>query len=110
MTTNTEQNAASDDAGQQPFISHLIELRNRLLRIILVVAVITLALLPFSNALFSSLSGPLTSHLPKGSSMIAIEVASPFITPIKLTLVVAIFIAIPYACPEARGLVRLGKG
>jgi len=108
MTTNTEQNAASDDAGQQPFISHLLELRNRLLRIILVVAVITLALLPFSNDLFSSLSGPLTSHLPKGSSMIAIEVASPFIIPIKLTLVVALFIAIPYVLYQIWGFVAPG--
>jgi sec-independent protein translocase protein TatC len=80
----------------QPFISHLVELRDRLLRIVLVVAVIFLVLMPFSNALFSALSGPLTAHLPEGSSMIAIEVASPFLIPFKLTLVLAVFIAMPY--------------
>jgi sec-independent protein translocase protein TatC len=108
MTTSPEQNASSEDETQQPFMFHLIELRNRLLRIVLVVAVITLALLPFSNSLFSSLSGPLTSQLPKGSSMIAIEVASPFITPVKLTLVVAIFIAMPFVLYQIWAFVAPG--
>jgi len=86
------------DSGDtdQPFISHLIELRDRLLRIVLVIALVFLALMPFSNALFSALSGPLTAHLPEGSSMIAIEVASPFLIPFKLTLVLAVFISMPY--------------
>ena len=96
MTTNRKQEPSSAGDGEQPFISHLIELRDRLLRIVLAIAVITLVLMPFSNFLFTSLSGPLTSHLPKGSSMIAIEVASPFLIPFKLTLVLAVFIAMPY--------------
>jgi sec-independent protein translocase protein TatC len=108
MTTNRKQEPSSADDGEQPFISHLIELRNRLLRIVLAVAVITLALMPFSNFLFTSISGPLTSHLPQGSSMIAIEVASPFLIPFKLTLVLAVFIAMPYVLYQLWAFVAPG--
>lgn len=79
-----------------PFVAHLIELRDRLLRVVLVVIVIFLGLVPFANWLFTQLAGPLTAHLPEDSSLIAIEVASPFFTPFKLAMVVAIFVAMPY--------------
>ena len=94
--SHNQQDAPPDGDADQPFISHLVELRDRLLRIVLVVAVVFLVLMPFSNKLFSALSGPLTAHLPEGSSMIAIEVASPFLIPFKLTLVLAVFIAMPF--------------
>ena len=81
---------------EQPFVSHLIELRDRLLRVVLAVVAIFLVLTPFANYLFTRLAGPLLVHLPEGSSMVAIDVASPFFTPFKLALVVAIFIAMPY--------------
>ena len=96
MPKNPRPDDSSSDNGEQPFISHLIELRDRLLRIVLVVALVFLALVPFANILFSMLSGPLTAHLPEGSSMVAIEVASPFLTPFKLSLVLAVFIAMPF--------------
>lgn len=96
MPINPKQDESSADYGEQPFISHLIELRDRLLRIVLVVALVFLALAPFANTLFSVLSGPLTAHLPEGGSMVAIEVASPFLTPFKLSLVLAVFIAMPF--------------
>jgi sec-independent protein translocase protein TatC len=108
MTTNRKQVPPSPDDSEQPFISHLIELRNRLLRMVLAIAIITLALMPFSNALFTSLSGPLISHLPQGSSMIAIEVASPFLIPFKLTLVLAVFIAMPYVLYQIWAFVAPG--
>jgi sec-independent protein translocase protein TatC len=108
MTTNSNQEPSSPDESEQPFITHLIELRNRLLRIVLAVAIITLSLMPFSNFLFTSLSGPLTSHLPKGSSMIAIEVASPFLIPFKLTLVLALFISMPYVLYQLWAFVAPG--
>jgi sec-independent protein translocase protein TatC len=108
MTTNHKQEPSPANDGEQPFISHLIELRNRLLRIVLAVALITLVLMPFSNFLFTSLSGPLTSHLPEGSSMIAIEVASPFLIPFKLTLVLAVFIAMPYVLYQLWAFVAPG--
>jgi len=85
-----------DDAVEQPFISHLIELRNRLLHTVLFVLVVFLALSVYANQLYSLLAGPLLKHMPANSTMIAIDVASPFFTPFKLALVVAIFISIPY--------------
>jgi len=96
MSKIPRQDDSPVDNGEQPFISHLVELRDRLLRIVLVVALVFLALVPFANTLFTALSGPLTAHLPEGSSMVAIEVASPFLTPFKLSLVLAVFIAMPF--------------
>jgi sec-independent protein translocase protein TatC len=96
MTSNPDNGSAPGGELEQPFISHLIELRDRLLRIVLAVAVVFLCLIPFANRLFSALSGPLMAHMPEGSNMIAIEVASPFLTPFKLTLVMAVFLAMPY--------------
>ena len=82
------------DAGQ-PLISHLIELRGRLLRILAVILLVFLALFPFANELYSLLAKPLLLHLPQGASMIATEVASPFLAPFKFTMVLAFFVAIP---------------
>ncbi len=96
MTKKNNQDPALSDDTEQPLMYHLIELRDRLLRIVLVVGVVFIALVPFSNTLFSVLSGPLMAHMPDDSSMIAIEVASPFLIPFKLTLFLALFIAIPY--------------
>jgi sec-independent protein translocase protein TatC len=85
---------ASDE--QQPLISHLVELRDRLLRAVLAVLLLTAALLPFSNDLYTFLSEPLLRSLPPNSSMIATEVASPFLAPFKLTLCTAIILAVPF--------------
>ena len=93
---------------EQPFVSHLIELRDRLLRSVLAVMVVFLALFSFANDLYTFVAGPLLSHLPKGSSMIATEVASPFLTPFKLTLVVSIFICIPYLLYQVWAFVAPG--
>ncbi|MFZ0254366.1 MAG: twin-arginine translocase subunit TatC [Gammaproteobacteria bacterium] len=82
-------------AGEMPFVAHLIELRNRLLRVIIAVGIILLALLPFANQLYSLVAAPLLAHLPEGTSMIATEVASPFLAPFKLALISAIFLAMP---------------
>jgi sec-independent protein translocase protein TatC len=71
-------------------------MRDRLLRSVLVVLLIAFALLPFSNDLYTFLSTPLLQHLPESSTMIATEVASPFLTPFKLTLSTAIMLAVPY--------------
>jgi sec-independent protein translocase protein TatC len=81
---------------QQPLISHLVELRDRLLRSVLVVLLIALCLFPFSNDLYHFISKPLLEYLPSTSSMIATEVASPFLTPFKLTLSTAILLAVPF--------------
>ncbi|MFT5591877.1 MAG: sec-independent protein translocase protein TatC [Oceanicoccus sp.] len=81
---------------QQPLIAHLIELRNRLLKAILLILVVFVALYGFSNELYLWVSKPLEILLPEGSSMIATGVASPFLVPFKLTLFAAVFIAIPF--------------
>ncbi|MCQ1060695.1 Sec-independent protein translocase subunit TatC [Photobacterium sp. DNB23_23_1] len=79
----------------QPLFSHLLELRNRLLRSILSVIVVFLGLVWFANDIYAFMSAPLVERLPEGASMIATDVASPFFTPIKLTLVTSVFIAVP---------------
>lgn len=81
--------------SEQPFLSHLIELRSRLLRIVLAVLLIFLCLAPYANEIYSYLSVPLLKHLPQNSTMVAIDVASPFFTPFKLSLVCAGLIAVP---------------
>ncbi len=81
---------------EQPFISHLLELRSRLLRIVGGILLVFVALSPFSNPIYSALAVPLTRHMPAQSSMIAIDVLSPFLTPLKFTLILAVFIAIPW--------------
>lgn len=79
----------------QPLMSHLIELRDRLLRALIAVLVVFLSLVYFANDIYSFVSAPLVAQLPEGTSMIATDVASPFFTPIKLTLVMSVFIAVP---------------
>ena len=96
------------DEPEQPFISHLIELRDRLLRAITVVFVLFFGLAFYANEIYAYLAGPLLKHMPAGSQMIAIEVASPFLTPFKLTLVVAVFIAVPYLLYQAWAFVAPG--
>tara|TARA_R110001599_G_scaffold353459_1_gene592447 strand:+ start:148051 stop:148800 length:750 start_codon:yes stop_codon:yes gene_type:complete len=79
-----------------PLIAHLTELRDRLLRALLAVLIVFICLFPFANEIYTFVSEPLRALLPEGATMIATEVASPFLTPFKLTLVAAIFLAIPY--------------
>ena len=105
---NDEQVSPGLDETEQPLLYHLIELRDRLLRVVLAVAVVFVVLIPFSNTLFSLLSGPLLAHMPEDSSMIAIEVASPFLIPFKLTLFLALFIAIPYVLYQLWSFVAPG--
>jgi sec-independent protein translocase protein TatC len=77
------------------FLEHLVELRGRLLKACLAVLVVLIVLLPFARRLYEIMAEPLLSQLPEGSSMIAIDVASPFLAPFKLTLLLALVVAIP---------------
>ncbi|PIJ50807.1 twin arginine-targeting protein translocase TatC [Erwinia sp. OLTSP20] len=79
----------------QPLISHLIELRKRLLNCIIAVVAIFFCLLYFSNDIYHLVAAPLIHQMPHGASMIATGVASPFLTPIKLTVIVSVFLAVP---------------
>lgn len=89
-TTNPE-----DPGLEQPFISHLVELRNRLLRIVLCVLLVFLGLSFYANEIYAYIAEPLMRFLPENNSMIAIDVVSPFLTPFKLALVAAIFLSMP---------------
>jgi sec-independent protein translocase protein TatC len=93
---------------EQPFMAHLIELRDRILRIVIVVIAIFLVLFFFANDLYQWISAPLMAQLPDGSTMIATGVAAPFLTPFKLSLVTSIFIAIPYIFYQFWGFVAPG--
>lgn len=101
--------AYDEDPGpEQPFISHLVELRDRLLRMIMAIAVVFLILFPFANDLYTFVAEPIRAQLPEGSTMIATQVASPFLTPFKLALVAAVFLAMPYLLFQIWGFVAPG--
>ena len=82
--------------NEQPFITHLIEMRDRLLRVVIVVVVMFVALFSFANELYNIVATPLLIHLPEGASMIATKPAGTFFTPMKLALVFSIFISMPF--------------
>ncbi len=94
--TSPETNEEEALEQEQPFISHLLELRDRLLRVVASVVIVFACLVYWSNDLYNWLSAPLVKMLPAGGKMIATEVASTFFTPFKFTLMVSIFVAIPY--------------
>lgn len=89
------QTADSSSEHEQPFLSHLIELRDRLLRVVIVVGLIFAVLFYFANDLYSLVAHPLLKYLPSGK-MLAIDVITPIFTPMKLALVAAFFLSIPY--------------
>ncbi len=93
-----DRNAGVDERVDEdrPLLSHLLELRSRLIRMVVVVLVAFLALYPFRERLYEWLAGPLMRVLPEGTGMIATQVATPFLIPMKLALVGAIFLTIPY--------------
>jgi len=86
---------SAESDTEQSLIGHLVELRARLLRAVLAVLAVFLALLPFANRIYTLLAEPLRAKLPAGTQMVAIDVASPFLTPIKLALFVALILAMP---------------
>ena len=85
----------------QPFMSHLIEFRDRVLRSVVAVLVVFIGLFSFSEELYLYVSEPIREYLPTSSTMIATEVASPFLTPFKLTLVLSLFAAMPFILYQA---------
>ncbi|MGH8481347.1 MAG: twin-arginine translocase subunit TatC [Nevskiaceae bacterium] len=95
-------------AGEQPLIAHLLELRTRLLRSVLGVLLVALPLLYFGQELYTLTAAPLMQFLPPGSTMIATEVASPFFAPIKLALVMALVLAMPWVLYQAWAFVAPG--
>ena len=105
MSSHTQEPSGDKE---QPLVQHLLELRNRILRAVVVVLVIFLGLFYFANDIYAFVSQPLRAYLPEGATMIATEVASPFLTPFKLTLVVSIFLAVPFILHQAWGFISPG--
>lgn len=86
----------SQGSKQDSLVSHLVELRDRMIRIVVGILIVLLCLFPFANDIYSFLAEPLLKHLPEQSSMVAIDVASPFLTPFKLVMLLSIVLTIPW--------------
>lgn len=93
---------------EQSLIDHLLELRSRVLKALVAVVLAVLVLAPFARSLYSIFSAPLIRHLPEGSSMIAIDVASPFFAPFKLVLILGLLLAMPVVLYQAWAFVAPG--
>jgi len=98
----------AEPGEEQSFLSHLIELRQRLVRAAIAVVVVFLALSPFMRDIFGILSAPLMSVLPVGTKLIATGVITPFMVPLKLTLFVAFLIVLPYVLYQAWAFIAPG--
>lgn len=95
MTDPQENPDGEESLEEASLISHLVELRSRLVKASLTVLGVFVCLVPFAERIFTLVADPLMKKLPEGSTMIATQVASPFLTPFKTTLFVALFIAMP---------------
>ncbi|WP_419095789.1 twin-arginine translocase subunit TatC [Endozoicomonas lisbonensis] len=93
---------------EQPLVQHLLELRRRLLHSLLVIGVVFIGMIWFANDIYQYVSEPLRAHFPEGSTMIATEVASPFLAPFKLTLVLSFFLAIPFVLHQVWAFIAPG--
>ena len=111
-TINTADSHKSDDVlsalGDMPITAHLIELRAHLIKICVAVLIIFLALVGFSRELYTLLSDPLVAQLPANSTMIATDITSNFMAPIRLTIFVAAFLAMPYILYQIWSFVASG--
>ena len=93
---------------QETFISHLIELRSRLLRSIVAIVVVLVCLFPWAKDIYAALAAPLLKALPHGSTMIATDVTGTFLVPLKVTLMAAFLIALPYVLYQMWAFVAPG--
>jgi len=105
----SEQQAQTDESQEErPLMEHLLELRNRLLRAVIGIVLVFIPLAFFASELFTWLSGPLLVHLPEGSSLIATEVAAPFLAPFKLAIMTAVTISLPWVLYQLWAFVAPG--
>ena len=101
----------SDQLGEnqeQGFIDHLIELRDRLLRMVVAILILFLCLFAFSEEIFAYFAQPLISLMPEGTSMIATGVTSPFLVPFKLVLMLSVLLSLPYTLYQLWAFVAPG--
>jgi len=104
----TDKNSPDQLELEQPFVSHLIEMRDRLLRVVLVVGLLFLVLYPFANTLYTLLAEPLLAYMPQGSQMISTKPAGTFFAPMKLVLMLSIFAGMPFILYQAWAFVAPG--
>ena len=104
----SDRSSEPETLAEGTLISHLLELRDRLLRAFVVVAVVSIPCLYFANELFQFIAQPLMAKLPAGATMIATTVMSPFMTPVKTAIVAALFIAMPFVLYQAWAFVAPG--
>lgn len=100
--------SSAEHDQEMPFLSHLIELRTRLLRAVAVLLLVFLAMVPFANKIYSAFAGPILKHMPEGGQMIAIEVISPFMVPVKLCFFLAVVLTAPWILYQAWAFVAPG--
>jgi len=93
---------------EESFISHLVELRDRLLRAIVAVVVVFVCLMPWAGDIYDILAHPMMQALPEGTRMIATGVVTPFFVPVKVTLLVAFVIALPFVLYQAWAFIAPG--
>ena len=93
---------------QESFMSHLVELRSRLMRSIIAIFLVLLVLFPFAKEIYALLAQPLLRVLPEGSTMIATDVTGTFLVPLKVTLMAAFLVALPYVLWQAWAFVAPG--
>jgi sec-independent protein translocase protein TatC len=98
----------ADRAPEESLMGHLLELRSRLLKAVLALLAVFFCLLPVANTLYAWLAKPLLAKLPAGAQLVAIDVASPFFTPIKLAFFVALILAMPALLYQAWAFVAPG--
>lgn len=96
------------EEGQESFISHLVELRDRLIRALVVVLVVFLGLVNWARDIYTLLAAPMLAALPAGGQMIATDVAGAFFVPMKVTMMVSFLIALPYVLYQAWAFVAPG--
>jgi sec-independent protein translocase protein TatC len=93
---------------EMPLIAHLLELRDRLLRMLIAIVLLFFSLIYWANDIYLLLSAPLIAHLPAHSTMIATDIISPFLTPFKMTGFLSLLIAMPYILHQAWGFISPG--
>jgi sec-independent protein translocase protein TatC len=103
MTDDQQTTGAGDT-----FISHLVELRNRLMKASAAIIVVFLCLMPWAGSIYDMLAYPMMTALPEGSKMIATGVTTPFLIPVKVTMLVAFMITLPWVLYQAWAFVAPG--
>jgi sec-independent protein translocase protein TatC len=108
VMTGPDTEDQSVDEHRQPLVEHLIELRQRIIRSLLAVLVVFVPIYYFANDIYTFIAAPLMASLPAGTTMIATDVASPFLTPFKLAAFTALFVAMPFILHQLWSFVAPG--